>query len=173
MAGTLPSTISTLSRLTYDVDVVHTHAMSIVIVVVSSLVRVSACSFLDLIGSPSLVGTIPDTITTMTALRFVVGHACLVSVVHAATSAAMRACDLPCVAEPLSFSAAASRETFHLASATLSGLCTSRIRHKNRGQQCVCDTIVLHAVRRRYLSLAESGLDGSIPTSMGLLTNLE
>jgi hypothetical protein len=59
-----------------------------------------------------------------------------------------------------------------VASATLSGLCTSRIRHKNRGQQCVCDTIVLHAVRRRSLALSGNDLDGSIPTSMGLLTNL-
>jgi hypothetical protein len=37
----------------------------------------------------------------------------------------------------------------------------------------MCDTIVLHAVRRRFLVLAENDLDGSIPTSMGLLTNLE
>jgi hypothetical protein len=82
---------------------------------------VSACSFLDLVDSPSLVATIPDTITSMTTLRFVGRHACFVGVVHAATSAAMRACDTPCAADTFTLMTVASRETFHLASATLSG----------------------------------------------------
>jgi hypothetical protein len=46
------------------------------------------------------------------------------------------------------------------------------MRCECRGQQCVYVTIVLHAVRRRFLGLSVTGLDGSIPTSMGLLTNL-
>jgi hypothetical protein len=60
---------------------------------------VSACSYLDINDSPTLVGKIPDTITSITTLRFVSNYVCFVSVVHAATSAAMRACDLPCVTE--------------------------------------------------------------------------
>jgi hypothetical protein len=100
--------------------------------------RVSACSYLDLYDSPSLAGNIPDTITTMTTLRFVGGHACFVSVVHAATSAAMRACDTPCAAETFTLMTVASREPFRLASASLWGLRTSPIRRECRGQQCVC-----------------------------------
>jgi hypothetical protein len=107
---------------------------------VSPMCLVSACSDLYFVRNPSLVGTIPDTITSMTTLRFVGGHPRFVSVVHATTSAAMSACDLPCVAETWPLKAAASREPFRLASATLSGLRTSPIRHECRGQQCVCVT---------------------------------
>jgi hypothetical protein len=139
MAGTLPSTISTLSRLRYGVIVVlHVHTMGITTVACVTvcwctygvLFVVTAYSFLNLYYSESLVGAIPDTITTMTTLRFVgepAAGACFASAVHAlrccdeccdACCNARLSCDLPCVADAFSLGSVASREVFRLASAT-------------------------------------------------------